>query len=226
MHVLNTCVRAALAGGALASALLIASPAAYADNPATGKGSAAAQSMAETAARLPKISSMDVLKLARSQVGISENAKGGGTKFQHWYMSTPRARETLARDGGALADYLNAPWCDMFVSWVGQQLGIGPVMGSDAYTVEHAQWFADHGRWGHTPKPGAVVFFSWSGSEDIDDIQHVGFVVKDNGNGTIQTIEGNTGDGGAVEVRTRPTSQVAGYGYPMYPGDISASASS
>ncbi|MEU6409098.1 CHAP domain-containing protein [Microbispora sp. NPDC046933] len=225
MHVLNTCVRAALAGGALASAVLIASPAAHAaDNPATGKGPAAAQSMAEIASTLPKVSAGDVLNLARSQIGISENAYGGGTKFQQWYMSTPRARETLARDGGTLKGYLNAPWCDMFVSWVGQQLGIGPVMGSDAYTVEHARWFADHGRWGRTPKPGAVVFFNWNGSKAIDDVEHVGFVVKDNGDGTIRTIEGNTGDGGAVEARTRPTWQVAGYGYPMYPGDVSASS--
>ncbi|WP_182900974.1 CHAP domain-containing protein [Microbispora sp. H10830] len=225
MHVLNTCLRAALAGGALASAVLIASPAAHADNPATGKGAAAAKSMSEIASTLPKVSATDVLTLARSQVGISENANGGGTKFQQWYMSTPRARETLARDGGTLKGYLNAAWCDMFVSWVGQQLGIGPVMGSDAYTVEHARWFADHGRWGRTPKPGAVVFFNWNGSKDIDDVEHVGFVVKDNGDGTIRTIEGNTGDGGAVEARTRPTWQVAGYGYPMYPGDASASAS-
>ncbi|GIH61936.1 CHAP domain-containing protein [Microbispora siamensis] len=223
MHVLNTCVRAALAGGALASAVLLASPAAHADNPATGKGPTAAKSMAEIASTLPKVSAADVLNLARSQIGISENANGGGTKFQHWYMSTPRARETLARDGGTIDGYLNAPWCDMFVSWVGQQLGIAPVMGSDAYTVQHAQWFADHGRWGHTPKPGAVVFFNWNGSKDIDDVQHVGFVVKDNGDGTIRTIEGNTGDGGAVEARTRPTWQVAGYGYPMYPADTSAS---
>ncbi|GGO10904.1 hypothetical protein GCM10010116_21910 [Microbispora rosea subsp. aerata] len=219
MHVLNTCVRAALASGALAAAVLVASPAAHADNPHTGKGPAATQSMAEIAATLPKIRAADVLSLARSQVGIKENAQGGGTKFQQWYMSTPRARETLARDGGTLKGYLNGAWCDMFVSWVGDQLGIGPVMGSDAYTVEHARWFAEHGRWGRTPKPGAVVFFNWRGSEDIDDIVHVGFVVKDNGDGTIQTIEGNTGENGAVEERIRPTWQVVGYGYPMYPGD-------
>ena len=38
---------------------------------------------------------------------------------------------------------------------------------------------------------------------------------KDNGDGTITTIEGNTGNG-KVEERVRPTSQVAGYGYPEY----------
>ncbi|MEN3536840.1 CHAP domain-containing protein [Microbispora sp. ZYX-F-249] len=223
MHVLNTCIRAALASTALASAVLVAAPAAHADNPASGKGPAATQSMAEIAKTLPKVSAADVLSLAKSQVGISENAYGGGTKFQQWYMSTARARETLARDGGTLKAYLNAPWCDMFVSWVGHQLGIGPVMGSDAYTVEHAHWFADHGRWGRTPKPGAVVFFNWNGSEDIDDIVHVGLVVKDNGDGTIRTIEGNTGNG-AVEARTRPTWQVVGYGYPMYPGEAATAA--
>ena len=223
MHVLNTCVRAALASAALASAVLVAAPAAHADNPEVGRDPriSKSQSMAEIASTLPKVTATDVLSLARSQVGITENANGGGTKFQDWYISTPRARETLARDGGTMKGYLNAPWCDMFVSWVGDQLGIGPVMGSDAYTVQHAQWFADHGRWGRTPKPGAGVFFDWGGSKSIGGIDHVGFVVSDNGNGTIRTIEGNTGNG-AVEVRTRPTWQVAGYGYPMYPGEMSA----
>lgn len=215
MHALKTCLRAALVTGALASAVVVASPGAQADTPHGGKNPAGSDKLAEVARTLPKVGPSDVLKLAASQVGISENAAGGGTKFQSWYMASPRAKETLARDGGMLKDYLNAPWCDMFVSWVGQQLGISPVMGADAYTVEHAHWFADHGRWGRQPKPGAVVFFNWSGSEDIDDIQHVGFVVKDNGDGTIKTIEGNTGNG-AVETRTRPTWQVTGYGYPLY----------
>ena len=174
-----------------------------------------AQSLAEIARTLPKVGPSDVLKLAESQIGIRENSLGGGTKFHEWYMSTDRARETVARDGGAIHHYANAPWCDMFVSWVGDQLGIRPVMGADAYTVEHAKWFERHGRWGTEPKPGAVVFFDWSGKKTIDGIDHVGFVVADNGNGTITTIEGNT-DAGAVEKRIRPTWQVVGYGYPYY----------
>jgi hypothetical protein len=35
------------------------------------------------------------------------------------------------------------------------------------------------------------------------------------GDGTITTVEGNTGNG-KVEQRIRPTSQVVGYGYPQY----------
>ena len=47
--------------------------------------------------------------------------------------------------------------------------------------------------------PGAVVFFSWSGSKSIDDIDHVGLVLKDDHDGTIQTVEGNTDNRGTEE---------------------------
>ncbi|MFF4412179.1 CHAP domain-containing protein [Streptosporangium sp. NPDC001559] len=170
-----------------------------------------------TAERLPKVTAQQVLNIASQQIGVSENAQGGGTKFHSWYMSSERAKETTARDGGRVQDYANAPWCAMFVSWVGEQAGIRPTMGWDAYTVTHAKWFRDNGHWGTTPKPGAVVYFDWKGGKDLDGIDHVGFVKQDNGNGTITTIEGNTGNG-KVEQRIRPTSQVVGYGYPVYSG--------
>ena len=162
----------------------------------------------------PKISASQVIALAKKQVGISENGSGN-TKFQSWYMSTPRAKQTVARDGGAIADYAGAEWCDMFVSWIGNEVGLSKTFGEDPYTVTHAQWFQAQHRWGTTPTPGAVVFFSWSGSKSTDDIDHVGLVIKDNGDGTIQTVEGNT-EGGRVAVQTRDTSTVVGYGYPSY----------
>ncbi|MCO5970517.1 CHAP domain-containing protein [Actinoallomurus soli] len=154
----------------------------------------------------------DVLKLAESQVGTTENATGG-SKFNQWFMTTPYAKAGAARDGGSVSDYANASWCDMFVTWVGDTLGVKG-MGGDAFTPSHAKWFISQGRWGSVPKPGAVVFFSWSGG-GVDNIDHVGLVVKDNHDGTIQTVEGNTDD--AVKVRTRNTSTVVGYGYPDYP---------
>ncbi|MER6507362.1 CHAP domain-containing protein [Nonomuraea sp. NPDC001636] len=169
----------------------------------------------ESAKGKVNVTAAQVLATARAQVGTSEDANGGGTKFQKWYADSQRAAETAARDGGNRAMYLNAPWCSMFVSWVGEQTGARPQVGWDAYTVTHAKWFAANNRWGTEAKPGAVVFFSWSGSKSLSDIQHVGFVVKDNGDGTISTIEGNTGNG-KVEQRVRPTSQVVGYGYPSY----------
>ncbi|WP_246238593.1 CHAP domain-containing protein [Acrocarpospora corrugata] len=175
-----------------------------------------ASPLLKIAQRLPKVRADQVLKLAESQVGVSENHRGGGTPYHHWYMNTPRAKETLARDGGAtVREYGNAAWCDMFVSWVGDRLGIRPTMGWDAYTVSHADWFKSNKRWGTQPTPGAVVFFGWNGGKDLHNIDHVGFVIKDNGDGTIKTVEGNTG-GGKVEIRTRPTAEVVGYGYPVY----------
>ncbi|MEU0520252.1 CHAP domain-containing protein [Streptosporangium sp. NPDC006007] len=207
----------ALTGGVLAG------PAALADTPGhtpfgpshTETSRAAMTPLQLEAERLPKVSAQQVLDIAAQQIGVSENSRGGGTKFQSWYMSSPRAQETVARDGGALQAYANAPWCAMFVSWVGEKAGIRPTMGWDAYTVTHAKWFKTNNHWGTTPKPGAVVYFDWAGGKDISGIDHVGFVKKDNGNGTITTIEGNTGNG-RVEERIRPISQVVGYGYPVY----------
>ena len=155
----------------------------------------------------------DALLLALTQVGVAENANGGGTLYQQWFVSSPWAARGVERNGGSVGDYANANWCDMFVSWVGDELGVRG-MGADAFTPTHARWFEDRGRWGQTPVPGAVVFFSWSGGKSIGDIDHVGMVIKDDHDGTIQTVEGNTGD--AVRVRTRDVSDVVGYGYPDY----------
>ncbi|KAB8182698.1 CHAP domain-containing protein [Nonomuraea phyllanthi] len=184
-------------------------PAAAADAPVNHAKTAQQTKIAVTANQ--------VLALAKSQVGVSEDANGGGTPYQKWYAASQRAAETIARDGGNRAAYLNAAWCSMFVSWVGEQSGARPQIGWDAYTVAHAKWFAANHRFGSVAKPGAVVFFSWSGSKNLNDINHVGFVEKDNHDGTISTIEGNTGNG-EVEERVRPKSQVVGYGYPDYAG--------
>ncbi|HLU73066.1 MAG TPA: CHAP domain-containing protein [Nonomuraea sp.] len=174
------------------------------------------QNKAETAEKASAVSAQTVLRVAESQIGVKENAAGGGTPFHEWYMKSPRALETLARDGGGTPSlYANAPWCDMFVSWVGEQSGARHTIGWDAYTVTHAKWFKDNGRWGTQARPGAVVFFDWGGSKNISAIDHVGLVKKDNGDGTITTIEGNTGNG-KVEERVRPVSQIVGYGYPEY----------
>ncbi len=163
----------------------------------------------EKARRLP--TATDAIKLALSQVGTTENA-AGGSKFNQWFMSTPYAEQGAEQYGGSISDYANASWCDMFVSWVGDKLGVKG-MGDNAFTPAHARWFQRQGRWGHVPKPGAVVFFSWNGG-GIDGIDHVGLVIKDNHDGTIQTVEGNTDN--AVRIRTRSTDQVVGYGYPEY----------
>jgi surface antigen len=157
----------------------------------------------------------DVITLAKKQVGIAEtDGRGGGTKFQNWYADSHFAQQTAQRDGAATTDYKDAAWCAMFITWLGNQFHFNDQMGADAYTVAHADWFQNHHRFGHTPKPGAVVFFDWNGGKTTAGIDHVGLVVKDNHNGTIETIEGNADN--QVEHKQRSTDLVAGYGYPNY----------
>ncbi|MEV1173299.1 CHAP domain-containing protein [Nonomuraea sp. NPDC049784] len=210
-------VRAALGATVLASGLGAHMTAASAADKQPATAATHDNNRAKSRETKINVTASQVLALAKSQVGTSENAYGGGTPYQRWYANSQRAAETIARDGGSRADYVNAAWCSMFVSWVGEQTGARPQIGWDAYTVTHAKWFAANHRFGTVAKPGAVVFFSWSGSKSLDDIQHVGFVEKDNGDGTISTVEGNTGNG-KVEERVRPKSQVVGYGYPQYAG--------
>ncbi|MFI7446390.1 CHAP domain-containing protein [Nonomuraea sp. NPDC049714] len=174
------------------------------------------QQKAVPVAETGKVSTQTLLRVAESQIGVKENAAGGGTPYHSWYMSSPRATETLARDGGGRPQlYANAPWCAMFVSWVGEKAGARTSVGWDAYTVTYADWFKANQRWGTVAKPGSVVFYDWNGAKTTSAIDHVGLVKKDNGDGTITTIEGNTGNG-KVEERVRPTSQVVGYGYPEF----------
>ncbi|NKZ03337.1 CHAP domain-containing protein [Actinomadura latina] len=220
----------AVLAGAVGLAVLnpLAGGSAAAETPAqaaAGKGAAAAQTsnrMTVTKAReagykVPprEVQATEVIKLAEKQIGISEG-KGGQTKFHQWYVSTPHAKATAQRDGGfSVKAYNGAQWCDMFVSWLGAQTGVKN-MGWDAYTVQHASWFKKTDRWGEKAKPGAVVFFDWQNGSggSIGDIDHVGLVVKDNGDGTVKTIEGNSNN--EVEKKTRDKAEIVGYGYPDY----------
>jgi hypothetical protein len=101
-----------------------------------------------------------VLNVARSQLGQGE-----------WPRSSNRTPY------GAWFGMDAVPWCDIFVCWVFGQLpgGLDLVGGKFAATTMHAQWFQRHGRWGRTPRPGAVVFFDFPG-DSIRGIQHVGLV--------------------------------------------------
>ncbi|WP_067478429.1 CHAP domain-containing protein [Actinomadura hibisca] len=206
------------AHGPLASTQLAAAPqqapakipAKAAEKP-TGK--AAEHAAAGKAAPKKRPTADDAIKMAKSQVGVKENSNGE-TKYQDWYMTTSRARETVKRDGGSIQGYNDAQWCSMFVSWLGERLDFNDQFGEDAWTVEHARFFQKEGRWGTKPKPGAIVFFAWDGGKGNHDIVHVGMVIKDNGDGTVKTVEGNTGN--AVQIKTRNTAQIVGYGYPDY----------
>ncbi|MEO3802898.1 CHAP domain-containing protein [Nonomuraea sp. B1E8] len=141
------------------------------------------------------------IELLERQLGYSEKA-GAYTKFGSWYG------KNVEFD----ADYTSAPWCDMMLSWAAHKLGYEEWIGQFAWTVAHAKWFKEQGTWGKKPKPGAIVFYDWSGSNKISRIDHVGVVTRVEGD-TIYTIEGNI-DGGVAKRKERDTGKVVGYGYP------------
>jgi len=87
----------------------------------------------------------------------------------------------------------NQPWCGAFVNWCGKKAGVE--IPNTVYTPAGADAFKKMKRWqeGETAQPqaGDIVYFDFP-SDGVDRISHVGIVVKDNQDGTVTCIEGNT----------------------------------
>jgi peptidoglycan hydrolase-like protein with peptidoglycan-binding domain len=121
----------------------------------------------------------------------------------------------------------DGPWCEMSITFeAAHSDNLPAIFGRFVNTVAHAQEFQQHGRWHFGlggARPGDVVFFDWSGTRVIDNIDHVGLIEAVHSNGTITTLEGNTSD--AFLRRVRNAACVVGYGRPAYgdaapmPGD-------
>jgi len=75
--------------------------------------------------------------------------------------------------------------------WCASQVGF-KAMPNCVYTPAGVAVFQGQGKWSNPatakPQPGDIVFFSFDGK----GTEHVGIVVKDNGDGTVVTVEGNT----------------------------------
>ncbi|WP_119728137.1 CHAP domain-containing protein [Thermomonospora amylolytica] len=142
-----------------------------------------------------------LLDIAKAELGYTEKS-GGYTKYGDWY----------GKNVDNSSYFATAPWCDMFLAWAADKAGVTDWVGQFAYTVFHAQWFARKGAWGTEPEPGAIVFFDWSGTKSIDNIDHVGIVEKVEGD-RIHTIEANS-DGIYLKRQVRSPQHIVGYGYP------------
>lgn len=115
--------------------------------------------------------------------------------------------------------------CGEFVSWcyamAGFPLGnVGYLKGyaSVPYALDH---YTKSGEVTKTPIAGDIVIFSWDGKHP----QHTGIFVKDNGNDSITSIEGDTtnpnapkegneGSGGWVQQKVRPYKFILAYIHP------------
>ena len=114
------------------------------------------------------------LDIAKKEIGTVEGPKNNETKYGKFTK-----RDLL-------------PWCGSFVMWCANQAGLK--IPNVVYTPAGVEGFKGIGAWSNaetaSPKPGDIVFFDFI--EGGAPVEHVGIVVKDNLDGTVTTIEGNT----------------------------------
>ena len=126
-------------------------------------------------------------------------------------------------------DNVNRPWCAMAVShWIGRGLDLGDRSDNMDWSKHPFEKFfggcSQIQRWGssrgafHTftsdTVPTGAIFLqpragSGSDSSSSPKAGHTGLIVKDNGDGTVTTIEGNTSN--AVKSNVRKKSTLIGY---------------
>jgi cell wall-associated NlpC family hydrolase len=127
-------------------------------------------------AAVPQGTAARLIEVALSQVGYVEGPKDNATKYGEFTK----------------ANFL--PWCGSYVNWCGNKAGVkipntvSTVAGSTAFK-KMKRWYDNDGV--NTPQPGDIVYFDFPG-DGVDRISHVGIVVKDNKDGTMICLEGNT----------------------------------
>jgi hypothetical protein len=163
-----------------------------------------------TAARL--------IEVATAELGTIEGPKDNETKY------------------GKFTKANFQPWCGSFVNWCGNEAGVK--IPNTVYTPSGAQAFKKSGAWIDgdlaDPEPGDIAYFDFP-ADGVDRISHVGIVVKDNEDGTVWCVEGNTSpekkagsqrNGGEVCKRLRAFKKnkagvqisIVGFGRPKFGG--------
>ena len=150
-----------------------------------------------------------LLDAARREIGTAESPAGSNrVKYNTAYYR----REV---SGGSY------PWCCVFVWWLVWRTGCGELFYNGKKTASCgmlADWAKRQGRFVTDGfLPGDLVFLGFSGKK----IQHMGIVEAVREDGTLVTIEGNTGsgneaNGGQVQRRVRAMQYVRGAFRPEY----------
>ena len=134
------------------------------------------------------------------EVALTQLGNQGGQPYWSWYGFNSRVE-----------------WCACFVSWCADQCGYieSGLVPKFAGCVDGANWFKSNGKWQdrtYEPKVGDIIFFDWEGDGTTD---HVGIVEKCE-NGTVYTVEGNSGDACKQRQYAVGSSNIYGYGIPAY----------
>ena len=118
----------------------------------------------------------DFIAVAKGELGVIEGPKENETKYGHFTKANFQ------------------PWCGSFVNWVANEVKLK--IPNCVYTPAGASAFMKKKQWEDAsdtaqPLPGDIAFFDFPG-DNVNRISHIGIVVKDNGDGTVTCIEGNT----------------------------------
>ena len=161
-----------------------------------------------------------IIEVAKAEIGTIEGPKDNETKYGAWMKVNFQ------------------PWCQSFVSWCASTAGVEKFPKS-ASTVAASDEFKKQNRWADArnddPSVGDWIYFDFP-DDGVNRISHVGICIKNNGDGTIEVIEGNTsgtakGDqrnGGMCVQKTRGYEKnnkkkllnaVVGWGRPVYKGE-------
>ena len=148
----------------------------------------------------------DFVNIAKTEIGTVEGPANNETKY------------------GKFTKHDKQPWCGSFIMWCAKQVNYKS-MPNCVYTPAGVEGFKGKGAWSNSatakPQPGDIVFFSFSGK----GTEHVGIVVKDNGDGTITSVEGNTtpdkkkgsqDNGGEVALKVRAYKTTNKRGLPVF----------
>ena len=134
------------------------------------------------------------------EVALTQLGNEGGQPYWSWYGFDGRVE-----------------WCACFVSWCADQCGYleSGIIPKFSLCSDGVNWFKGKGQWqdkNYEPQAGDLIFFDWGNDGSID---HVGIVEKCE-NGTVYTVEGNSGDACRQQSYPVGSSSVYGYGVPQY----------
>ncbi len=134
------------------------------------------------------------------EVALTQLGNEGGQPYWSWYGFGGRVE-----------------WCACFASWCADQCGYleSGIIPKFSLCSDGVDWFKGRGQWqdkNYEPQAGDLIFFDWGDDGSID---HVGIVEKCE-NGTVYTVEGNSGDACRQQSYPVGSSSIYGYGVPNY----------
>jgi len=134
------------------------------------------------------------------EVALTQLGNEGGQPYWSWYGFGGRVE-----------------WCACFASWCADQCGYleSGIVPKFSLCSDGVNWFKGKGQWqdkNYEPQAGDLIFFDWGSDGSID---HVGIVEKCE-NGTVYTVEGNSGDACKQQSYPVGSNSIYGYGCPAY----------